>query len=549
MNGFVGMHIAGNGQEGFAIVPPEEIRNEIAHIMLSSSEPNFDHKDSFNTNDFSGSRLTYEKAELSMAMQRSNFVASPLNKVFDPRVNEACEKYNIAAKAPVEIRKYGTPTQTLKTCAKKSFSPINPISQDEIVFAKKCLKTMMVDFKDLTDYETAFGDGDIVGALNKDAANGYGFKPKKEVYFDFENKVISEEFLQIVKDFENRVKSGETRWEDFVAKEALKDEIRPVGKDPRTFRVMPLHHIFLNKKYLGQLFSHIRKNMWTNGIALGMNPYQDWDRLYNILKAGKVFALDFGKWDGSCHAMIQDLVSEVVLEHYKGEHRQELEVILHSMVRGFTLVNDELMMTTHSLPSGAWITAFFNSLINRVLTAITIYREMKEDGKTATVNDYLSCIDFVLGDDKICSAKEGYEKYFNAYSLERTAKILGMSATDCNKKPITSAFHPLEEVSFLKRTFRVHPKLGLVGPLSLDTLLTTIQWYDATKDFEVVMGGKSVVCQIEAYIHSPDMLHLFQSLMREHTWFKEMSEERILHTLLDKDELFDFVKSTLDKKY
>ena len=47
-------------------------------------------------------------------------------------------------------------------------------------------------------------------------------------------------------------------------------------------------------------------------------------------------ALDFGKWDGSCHAMIQDLVNDVVMEFYTGENRKVLSVLLMSVVRGFT---------------------------------------------------------------------------------------------------------------------------------------------------------------------------------------------------------------------
>ncbi|APG78514.1 hypothetical protein 1 [Wenzhou picorna-like virus 41] len=549
MNGFVGMHIAGNGQEGFSIVPPADIREEIACIMLSSAEPNFDHRENYSQENFSGSRLKYEKAQLSMAMQRSNMVPTELHRVFNPTVDAVCEDFNVAPKEPANIKKYGSPTNTLRVCSKKSFSPIFPISKEEVNYAKECLSTMLIEFEDLTDQETAFGDGDLLSGLNKDSANGYGYKTKKSDYFDFENKIISDEFLQIVKEFKERVNKDVATWEDFVAKEALKDEMRPIGKDPRVFRVMPLHHIFLTKKYLGKLFVHVRKNMWNNGIAVGMNPYKDWAKLYDTLRKGKVFALDFGKWDGSCHSQIQDLVSDVVLQHYKGNERKVLEAILHSMVRGFTLVNDELMMTTHSLPSGAWITAFFNSLINRALTAITIFREMKGDGKVPKISDFYECIDFVLGDDKICSSPPKMEKYFNALTLKKTATILGMTATDCRKQEVTTAFHPLEEVSFLKRTFRVHPVLGLVGPLSIDTLLTTVQWFDTTKDYEVVMSGKAVVCQIEAYIHSKDMLQLFQRMLADRSWYREFSEERIKHTLTDSDALFEFIKDTLDKKY
>nr|QKK82974.1 hypothetical protein 1 [Ginkgo biloba picorna-like virus] len=550
LNGFVGMHVAGNGKDGFAVVPTSDIRNEIANIMLSSADPNYEHREELNRVNFSGSRLQYDQAQLSMAMQNTGFKPTMLNAEVDDAVKESCLKYGVAAKAPANIHKYGNPSTTLKVCAAKSFAPMKPINKEEIAFARKCLRTFMCEFTDLTDEETAFGDKRNITSLNKDAANGYGYKPTKAAYFDYENKTISPEFSQALRDFEVRCKNGTTRWEDFVAKEALKAEIRPIGKDPRTFRVMPLHHIFLVKKYLGKLFSHVRDEMWSNGIAIGMNPYKDWGKLYDKIKDNYgVFALDFGKWDGSCHSMIQDMVSEVVLEFYKGEFRYVLEPLLHSMVRGFTLVNDELLCTTHSLPSGAWVTAFFNSLINRALTAITIFREMAKDGKEAKVSDFYKCVDFVLGDDKICGTPKDMAAYFNAITLRDVAESLGMTATDCHKKPITTEFHDISEISFLKRTFQVHPVLGMVGPLSLETLLTTIQWYDSNKDYDVVMGGKSTVVQIESYLHSKEMLLLFQRLLKDHSWYKEMNERRIIAIMEESDDLFAFVREALDKKY
>ena len=83
----------------------------------------------------------------------------------------------------------------------------------------------------------------------------------------------------------------------------------------------------------------------------------------------------------------------------------------------------------------------------------------------------------------------------------------------------------------------------------MDTLVNTLQWYDSTKEYDVVMEGKAVVLQIEAYLHSREMLYLFQKLMREYPWYREFSEMRILNIMDDSDTLFAYVKEVLDKKY
>lgn len=549
MNGFVGMHVAGNGVDGFAIVPTKEIRSEIANAMLYSVDPNFDHKVK-DLENFSGSRLEYEKAQIAYVMSKSNFRPTTMNAKFNEMVKDYCEKFNVTEKEPANVNKYGSSTTTLKKVADKSFRPLHPVPQDEIDFAKECLRTFFAKFDDLTDEETAFGCGTLLPPLNKDSANGYGYEKDKETYFDFENKIVKPEFLKRVKDVEDRIMSDTATWEDFVARESIKDEMRPLGKDPRTFRVMPLHHIYLVKKYLGKAFIHVRKNMWRNGIAIGMNPYKDWSKLYDKLRNLSVMALDFGKWDGSCHAMIQDLVNDVVMEFYTGENRKVLSVLLMSVVRGFTLVKDSLYMTTHSLPSGAWITAFFNSLINRALTAMCLYREMKKCGKRATVQDFLRIVDFVLGDDKITGVPKDLTKYFNALTLKSFAETLGMDVTDCSKKPIVTEFQKLEDCTFLKRHFRFHKDLGVVGPLALDTLFNTIQWFDCTKSYDEVMNGKSIVLQIESYIHSEEMLYIFQDMMKDEVWYREMSKEQVYAIVTrDAEETFGMVKRLLDKNY
>ena len=67
----------------------------------------------------------------------------------------------MADKLPAQVCKYGSPVKTLKKCSKKSFVPIYPISLEEKEYAKKCLDSMFIDFDDLTDEQTAFGEGSI----------------------------------------------------------------------------------------------------------------------------------------------------------------------------------------------------------------------------------------------------------------------------------------------------------------------------------------------------------------------------------------------------
>ena len=160
--------------------------------------------------------------------------------------------------------------------------------------------------------------------------------------------------------------------------------------------------------------------MWNNQIAIGMNPYADWDQLYRSFKTKyqHFFDGDVGNWDGGANPRIQRLVNEVVLSFYKGPNADVFAVLLESVVTTMVLSHKSLYLTTHSMPSGCLVTALFNSLINRSISAICLYREMKKDGKIATVKDFNQCGDFVMGDDKLCGATTALKKYFNALTMK-----------------------------------------------------------------------------------------------------------------------------------
>ena len=74
-----------------------------------------------------------------------------------------------------------------------------------------------------------------------------------------------------------------------------------------------------------------------------------------------------------------------------------LECLIHSLV----IMMDDLYITTHSLASGHFLTAIFNSLINRMYTAGWHYRQLKTKGIEPQVYAFLSDVtDSVYGDDK-----------------------------------------------------------------------------------------------------------------------------------------------------
>lgn len=546
--GIIGFHVAGSASLGFCVQPTEIVMREIREMMLvAPSATNFELDTKIIPN-FSGVRVRYEdKIEQIRALGDTALRASPLHvEVCEPMqkliasVEEISERYTtvpvlkVDVKAPPNFRANGTPAKTLKVLSRKTFMHQGRVTQSELLFVKECLRSLMVEFNDLEDSEVAFG-GAFVPSLNKDSSNGYGCLKEKEMYFDFAEKLIKPEAYELIERVRRNAEVGTYDYNDFMCRETFKDELRKSTKicEPRTFRVMPLGHIWWTKKIFGQLLKHFKETRMKTGISVGYNPYVDADELAKKLKGCAITGdADFGKWDGTILAVLIRTIMEVLTEFYRGDHSYMIEWLSNTISNSFVLVNDEILATTHGLPSGTWLTLLLNCLLNKCLTALVIYRHKPQP----CVEDFESVIDFVTGDDKVFGAQQDMAPYFNLMNIKEVSESLGMDCTNGDKTKITRVSQEFDKLTYVKRHFRVHPRLKrYVGCLAIDTILNTLQWVDTTtEDIHEAMLGKMRAMQIEAFLHSTTFFKELTKVCEDTYPFEAFFDEaRVLRILLD----------------
>lgn len=179
------------------------------------------------------------------------------------------------------------------------------------------------------------------------------------------------------------------------------------------------------------------------------------------------------------------------------------------------------------MPSGSFLTAIFNSIINKFYTAMWYYRYCKKNNVEPTVKDFWqTIIDYVYGDDKLNGIKK-YANFLNALTLREFCVSIGMNLTSSDKSAITRPFENIDDVTFLKRSFRYHNKLGkIVCPLDLRTLFSGLSFVDAGKDVELVMDAKVGNFQREIYLHT-DRDYLLSDFKNRLAQFP-LSQHRIL---------------------
>jgi hypothetical protein len=546
----IGFHIAGNGDLGFMMEPPMFVKEKIREIMLSGIEAEFE-IDGKIIKGLSGVRLRYFDGAIKKVypIVKTNFVKSPLHRDFNPVTNKILDEIayiegDIQSKGPPIITQ---PIAKLQETALKTFKHQGTVLDSELLFISDYLNTIMVPFSDISDHETAFGN-EYLPHLNKDAGNGYGLEKDRTFYFDYENKVITEQGKEYLNNYKNKIMTDTMTITDNLCVETFKDELRLETKreSPRTFRIMPMGHIFYGKKIFGQLMKHFKLTKHETGLGIGFNPYKDFDILAQKLQGCRTLCdIDFSKWDGSLHVSIMRTIHHVFKKFYTGYNTKILDTICETTYNSNILVYDALYKTTHGLPSGIWLTLLYNCLYNKCLTALVVYRN------GGALQDVHEVVDYVTGDDKICGTNG---KYLNALLIAETANALGMATTNGDKTPIERPTQDFSKLVYLKRKF-VKPKhknkypFGekYMGALDMVTILNTIQWMDKSKDLVISMEGKVKSMQIESYLHGELFYAQFLKIIKEGApEIPLFTEDRIVEILLS-DDGYNYVNSLSGK--
>jgi len=544
-NGLVGMHIAGNTQHGVATrFTKDDLLTIRKHLETDSTNiPEL--RTMSGEEEFSGARVHNKDHPVKLAMKKTNLTQSELHS----SLSELAEQ--VGVKAPANLKAFGK--DTILKMGTKSFGVQPSIPFSEIEFAQSCIDSFLTDFGDCEDSEVIRGGGGLA-PLNKNSVNGLGYENDKSLYINFEDGSFTPDFTQRLDEFVKDCNNDALKMKDLVFYEALKDELKPLAKvnKPRTFRVAPLHHTVLCKRTMGKLLVHVKEHMWENQICIGMNPYKDFDRLYRNMKScDNVFDGDIGNWDGGTNSQVQDAIKEIILKRYKGKHHKTLSVLLNSMSRTFVNIRDHAYLTTHSMPSGCWVTALFNSLYNRFITAACFYRNLEKHHrlKEATITNFLQITDFVMGDDKICGTPNKFEDIYNAITAKEFFESIAMRFTDGEKGEIITPFKDVQNLVFLKRKFRYHRTLEkVVGALSLETIINSLRWFDSNKDYAVVMGGKMTAFQYEIFLHEDDEIK--NKVLGEASTsisYTSFSDERIKQSMETEDDMYATVQRYQNK--
>lgn len=492
VKGIRGMHVAGSGTSlGVACIWSTKTIETITNILQQDVDFILDIEvKPREAGDVVISGCVIENSISTNVVTKTNLIPSPLYGHIP--------NY----KYPPHFKAFGS--DTIKVIGRKSMAPVKYIDSRDLKFAEDWLRSSIEPFGDITMTEVIKGNASLSG-LNKKSSNGIGFVGGKDNYINFETGELTalgkKEFDRITDD----ISSGTCVVKDNIWMECLKDEPRLLEKvdKPRSFRCCNVVMQLLTKQVFGNFVSQIQRDTWHNGVMIGMNPLKDFDKLFNKINSCKIkWGGDFKTFDGGMLTQLQETLARVVMDFYTGPQTVVANYIITNMPHCLVLMKDELVLTSHSMPSGSFLTALVNSLINRMLTACWYSYMMRSSGKSFSVASFVKhVVDCVYGDDKLTGVTE-HDEILNMMTMAHYFDFLGLGFTNSKKSPCTTPGEDWTDITFLKREFMFsHEFTRIICPLDPVTMYSSLNWIDKNKDMQVVLNDKLGAFQREAYLH------------------------------------------------
>lgn len=281
----------------------------------------------------------------------------------------------------------------------------------------------------------------------------------------------------------------------------LKDELRPIAKvdavASRAISGAPTDYVIAVRMYFGCFLAAMFKHHTTTGMAPGINHYTEWHILANELTRfgnGKVFGGDFSRFDASEQPYIHMYILAYINRWYKHsnpdwklEDDRVREILWLDLIHSRHLAGlngriDQIIQWNKSLPSGHPLTTPVNSLYSLItLTACYVHSSDVKDVRNMWENVFIC----TFGDDNVNAVSDSVSEVFNQVTVaEHMKRLFNLTYTSDKKGEELVPYAPIEEVTFLKRSFkRDDLSEGCwVAPLAFDSFLYIPYWFKNPRD-------------------------------------------------------------------
>jgi hypothetical protein len=278
-----------------------------------------------------------------------------------------------------------------------------------------------------------------------------------------------------------------------VVQDCLKDEVLKQTKYARVFYAGSLDSYIEMKRLMEPLFSLCRKNRDITGNMIGVNAtsFAEWKEVYSYLtKHPHVNDGDFEGYDVHHDfwsiVLLFDLFFAPLAKYigYSPEDVQSVTNLGFMLASAVHISGGCVYIAIGEIISGCFGTSDINTVLGWVYF-IYCFKVLCPD------MDFSSHVSVILyGDDDAFSVSSLAFPKFNMSTIMPIMRELNQVITNAKKDGTVRKETPIEEITFLKRFFRVTPE-GVCAPLQKASIYRMLCYYNPTK-----MGLKVQACGI-----------------------------------------------------
>jgi len=340
----------------------------------------------------------------------------------------------------------------------------------------------------LDDFTTINGAPGVtyIDKMNRNTSAGNPWKKGKKHYLtdlpptgDWLKPVkVDDEIMDRVSIIIEKYQRGERAMPNFCGH--LKDEATALEKirikKTRVFCGGPFDWSIVNRKYLLTIVRLIQNNKYIFEAAPGMITQSvEWQQLYDYLtKFGKerMVAGDYSKYDKRMPPALVlasfDLIKRICKEAgYSKEELLVVQGIAEDTAFPLTEFNGDLIEFYGTNPSGHPLTVIINSLANSLYLRYC-YTVLNPEHHCRDFQDNVAAMTY--GDDNAMGVSDRVP-WFNHTSIQKALKDIDVKYTMADKEAESVPYIHIDQVSFLKRTWRFDEEVGAyLAPLEHDSI-------------------------------------------------------------------------------
>jgi hypothetical protein len=315
-----------------------------------------------------------------------------------------------------------------------------------------------------------------------------------------------------------------------VFKQHLKDEIRSLAKiaefNTRSFTGCPIEFTIAMRQFFTGFVRLVQnyRNIFCTSVGIDCTT-SDWHYLYkDFSKYNNYAAGDFSKFD-QCQGITIlmtafEFIYYIMFEwaHFPRDLTKYFWCFAMDTICCFVDYNGDLIMFLGYNPSGNPLTVIINGIVN-VLLHLYVYAKRCDNNGESIYNFFKQVFLQTYGDDSIFSTNL---LWFNQVTMRDELALLNINYTMADKSENFTPFIPMEDVTFLKRSFVYSEETQtILGPLDKNSLTKSLMMCVLSKTVSLKFQCKDILNSVlrEFFFYGENEFNLWRK--RFISWTEE----------------------------